>query len=311
MEVGLRLLRSDNEPGRAAERKVYAGLEKGLDDVYCVYYSVAWLSKPQRGPASDGEVDFLIAHPDGGVLLLEVKGGRVTRDGDSGRWASIDRYDEAHPIRDPIEQVRKAKFALLDKLNEHPKWGSRRIELGHGIALPDCATPDTPLSADAPHEIVAFSTDMEDLGAKVRQMYGYWRSKHGDWKLGADGVKILTQLLAPTFQLRTPLAASIAEDDLQILELTEQQYRVLDLLGRQRRVSVVGGAGTGKTVLAGEKAKRLAEDGLRVLLTCYNRPLAEDLQGRFPAIEGLEILTFHQLCYDWAEEAGNVLPNRW
>jgi superfamily I DNA/RNA helicase len=149
---------------------------------------------------------------------------------------------------------------------------------------------------------------MEDLGAKVRQMYRYWRTKHGDSKLGADGVKILTQLLAPTFQLRKPLGASIADDDRQILELTEQQYRVLDLLSRQRRVSVAGGAGTGKTVLAGEKARRLAEEGLRVLLTCYNRPLSEHLQGQFAGIEGLEISTFHQLCYDWAEKAGNVLP---
>lgn len=297
-----------NDPRRAAERKVYAGLGKGLDDSYSVFYSVAWLSKPQRGSASDGEVDFIVAHPDDGVLLLEVKGGRVARDGDTGKWASIDRYDDAHSIKDPIEQVRKSKFSLLDKLNEHPKWGGRRIELGHGIVLPDCATPNAPLSADAPHEIVAFSADMEDLGSKVRQMYRYWRSRHGDSKLGADGMKILTQLLAPTFQLRRPLGASIAEDDRQILELTEQQYRVLDLLARQRRVSVAGGAGTGKTVLAGEKAKRLAEEGLRVLLTCYNRPLAEYLQDRFAWTEGLEILTFHRLCYDWAEEAGNLLP---
>ncbi len=297
-----------DDPSRSAERKVYAALERGLDDSYSVYYSVAWLSKLERGNASDGEVDFVIAHPDEGILLLEVKGGRVARDGDTGKWASIDRNDVAHPIKDPIEQVRKSKFSLLDKLNEHPKWGSRRIELGHGIVLPDCATPDAPLSADAPHEIVAFAADMEDLGAKIRQMYRYWRSKHGDWKLGADGNKALAQLLAPSFQLRTPLGASIAEDDRQILELTEQQYRVLDLLARQRRVSVAGGAGTGKTVLAGEKARRLAEEGLRVLLTCYNRPLADYLQDRFPWIEGLDILTFHRLCWDWAEEAGNPLP---
>jgi hypothetical protein len=68
-----------DDPSRAAERKVYAGLEKDLDDAYSVYYSVAWLSKTQRGTAHDGEVDFVIAHPDEGVLLLEVKGGRVTR----------------------------------------------------------------------------------------------------------------------------------------------------------------------------------------------------------------------------------------
>ncbi|MGH2394700.1 MAG: hypothetical protein ACRDGH_14625 [Candidatus Limnocylindria bacterium] len=44
-----------------------------------------------RGPASrpgdepaDGEADLVVAHPDLGVLVIEVKGGRVGRIG--GQW---------------------------------------------------------------------------------------------------------------------------------------------------------------------------------------------------------------------------------
>ena len=41
-----------------------------------------------------------------------------------------------------------------------------------------------------------------------------------------------------------------------------------------RRAAIVGGAGTGKTMLAAEKARRLASEGFETLLVCFNSPLA-------------------------------------
>ena len=62
------------------------------------------------------------------------------------------------------------------------------------------------------------------------------------------------------------------------LELTRQQYKVLDALCDNSRVIVRGGAGTGKTLLAVEEARRHASDGRRVFLCCYNRQLGKMLQ---------------------------------
>jgi hypothetical protein len=250
------------DPLRAAERRVYEGLAGSLDDSYRVLYSVAWLSKPSRGTARDGEVDFVVLHPDYGVLLVEVKGGRIARDSRTGKWVSMDRYGAVHGIKDPFEQVRSSKYALLDKMGEHPRWHNARIEIGHAVVLPDCATPTEPLSPDAPHDIVVFASDMDRLGEKIERIFKYWRSKYPESRLGAEGAKSLAHLLAPSFELRMPLGAALAEDDRQIVELTERQFKVLDWLSRARRVSVSGGAGTGKTLLALEKAKRLAADGL-------------------------------------------------
>jgi hypothetical protein len=53
----------------------------------------------------------------------------------------------------------------------------------------------------------------------------------------------------------------------------------LDLLRDNRQLVVQGGPGSGKTWLALEQAFRYAEEGLRVLLLCYNIALADQLSA--------------------------------
>ncbi len=66
-------------------------------------------------------------------------------------------------------------------------------------------------------------------------------------------------------------------------------------------------------MLAAEKARRLAKDGFRTLLVCFNSPLAAMLADEVDAVARatglLEVKTFHQLCEDLGREAG-VLPER-
>jgi superfamily I DNA and RNA helicase len=116
-------------------------------------------------------------------------------------------------------------------------------------------------------------------------------------------------VLRPEFQLVQRFSTQLAmlEDDFD--RLTKEQVRVLDWLKETRRLLVRGCAGSGKTVLALEKAIRLARDGKRVLLLCYNIPLAEWLRSRVKH-EGLDIVVqhFHGLCQLAAEAAGLPFP---
>ena len=64
------------DPKRSAEVRLYDLFREQLGSGWCVFYSVAWLSPIYGDVPRDGEADFIIAHPQKGVLLIEVKGGR-------------------------------------------------------------------------------------------------------------------------------------------------------------------------------------------------------------------------------------------
>lgn len=297
------------DDSREAERKVYDVLRTQLGPAYSVFYSVAWLAKSPGEDARDGEVDFVVVHPERGTLLLEVKGGTICRDGVGGKWTSIDRFGHTHQVHDPFDQVRRSKHALLGKLLEHPALHGSFIGLGHGVVFPDSANPHRPLGLDAPAEITLFADDLNRTGARIDAMFDYWGAEtRGRMHPAPRFVDTLTEMLAPTFHLRQPLGPVLAGEDRALLRLTEEQFGVLDLLARERRVAVSGGAGTGKTVLALEKAKRLAAEGLKVLLTCFNKPLAEFLRGCSGQVERLTIANFHHFCWEMAREAGVPLP---
>ena len=52
-----------------------------------------------------------MVNPKQGIIVLEVKGGRVEIDG--GIWYSVDRNDERHGIKNPFTQVADSKYSLL------------------------------------------------------------------------------------------------------------------------------------------------------------------------------------------------------
>lgn len=282
-----------------AERILYERLRDDLPHDYTVFHSVAWLARSQRGGARDGEADFVIAHPAEGLLVVEVKGGTIRYDGHQAQW-----YSHHHPIKDPFEQAKRNKYSLLDKLRDLPYWRSRWVSLGHAVAFPDCMVPQD-LRLDAPDTIILDRAHLHDVKAWVTRAMAFWRgeSEHTG-SLGSAGVEQLVRLFSPSWELRTPMAMEFEDEASDIIRLTEEQFQVLDLLSTQRRAAIAGCAGSGKTTLAIEKARRLAEQGFRVLLTCYNRSLAEYLRSDETIPTRVDVRHFHGVCVKLVRDAG-------
>jgi len=284
----------------SAEIKFYKACSTLIGD-YHVFHSVGWITKAEKG-ARDGEADFLICHPDRGCLVVEVKGGRIRADYKTGKWSSIDRNGEKHDIKDPFRQAMIGKFNVLSKLKEHPDWkrlSLKKITAGHATFFPDVDDGRALKGPNAPVEIIGDRSDLSNLDVWLDKAFSYWSASDANLQvnhLGAGGVQLLQRIFARVVEARPLLSTQIFLEEKERLRLTNRQIQTLDLLSRQRRVAISGGAGTGKTVLAVEKAKRLANEGFKTLLTCYNVPLAEHLEEVCRGYNNLEVVGFHKLC---------------
>jgi hypothetical protein len=288
----------------SAERRLYEGFLEQLDDAYVVYHSVDWVLAGKKGPR-EGEADFVIAHPEGGVLVLEAKGGALTYDPDTRRWTQSGRTGPHHLDEDPFHQARDEMHSLMDILQAQPGWDRWRPSLGYGLAVPD-ATYDTAAHPAAPPEVVIDHDDMHRLAKRVGEIMGYWRRPGR--RFGSDGMEALARALGFRVEVRTPLKLRFDEDDRKIVELTDDQAWILAFVAHRERALVSGPAGCGKTLLAIQIAKRLADAGHRTLLTCFNRGLAEYLKASTEGVDRLHVAHFHALCVELADEAGVVLP---
>ena len=287
------------------EAKVYRALRDGLPEDYVVLFQVGWILRRKEERARDGETDFLICHPIHGCLCVEVKGGGVGFDAAADEWFSIDQHRRKHTVRNPIRQALKAKYSVRSKLEEHRHWrdlAPGTVVLGHAVFFPDIGA--APSRADLPAALVGTADHLDNPRKWIDSVFAYWGANaRTATPLGHRGVAVIRNVFSRSFEVAPLVSSRLGEQESRRIVLTQEQMRVLDFLGSHRRVAVRGGAGTGKTVLAIEKARRLADQGFRTLLTCYNRQLADHLARLCADTAGLDVMSFHQLCHRQIEMA--------
>lgn len=281
----------------AAELRMRAVLVQ-LPAKWRVIHSVSWQSPIGRRQA-DGEADFVMVHPDHGVLVVEVKGGGIRTS--NGEWFSVDRHGVEHKIKNPYDQAVRSKHALLRFLGERLEKVGFPVE--HAVAFPDVHA--SPLGPAAPRDITWDRGLEVDPNAGVTATLNHYGMTAS---LTPRQVDDIVSLLLPSVDLKPPLFSAMQDAEQELARLTEAQIRTLDGLRRHRRALVYGSAGTGKTVLAVHKAAQLATHGFDVLLVCFNRPLADHVAAEVGDSDRVTVKSFHKLCTDESAKAG--LPSQ-
>jgi hypothetical protein len=284
-----------------AEIKVRDAL-KQLPSPWTVLHGIAW-QDVRNGRPGDGEADFVLLHPGHGMLVVEVKGGGIGID--SGAWYSTDRFGERHAIKNPFEQATSSKNALVRFLRSQNAVRGF-LPCGPAVAFPDLAWLDG-LGPAASPQVVWSSSSLQSMRSVVEDTVSHWEMAAD---LSGSEIEAITRLLVPTLAVRPLLRESVADITQQQLDLTIEQTKVLDNLRRTRRAVIYGGAGTGKSLLAAERARRLANQGCSVLLTCFNRPLGDQLELAFADDERVRVSSFHALCRTELQAAGMAVPAR-
>jgi len=250
-----------------AERKVYRTLTDQLqpNDLIVAGQRVTDHLK-------DHEVDFVVAIDGAGIICLEVKGGEVWHDGST--WWQGDRGHE-HKIK-PVRQSREACYALREYIENDPQWTQGRLRWDHVIVLPNSEIAADFALPDCPRWKVVDRNDLTTLVHKLK--YVLVRQELDRPLLSQQGIdELATALSGRGLPQRSVVARALANEDAADA-LTEHQAVVLDAIKLLNRVEVRGGAGSGKTFLAMEQARRLSARGQRVALVCYSHGLASYLE---------------------------------
>lgn len=185
----------------AAERRLYEGFLGQLDDEFVVYHSVDWVVGGRGGP-DEGEADFVLTHPELGLLALEVKGGGVAYDPGTRRWTQTGHSGTHGLDEDPFHQAKGAMHSLVRILEGQPGWDRWKPSYGFGVAFPD-GRYATAAHPGAPAEIVIDRDDLVRLAERVPQvMRTWWRSGR---RFGAEGMDAVSTALGFRVEIRTPL----------------------------------------------------------------------------------------------------------
>jgi Nuclease-related domain/KaiC len=287
-----------------SERIAYESL-RGLPSGFVILHSFPWL-RPARDtvgePLREGEADFVVLHPKHGLLVLEVKGGRPELDG--RRWLRGGKE-----IRDPFDQARRSRYALLDAVEERTRKRIHRGLFTHGdiVVFPHSSFVGT-LPANSDPRILVDALSVAELPARIEDAFKAWTRR--ETNLTPGQFSELLGALMPKLRLMRCAGAEVSAEHHRIVQITlDQRATMLGLLDNSR-VLVEGTAGSGKTLLALEFALTLAERGERVLFLCYNRHLGAWLQEqakydpRSRRVGGLlEISTFHSYARSLARRA--------
>lgn len=264
----------------AAERRIFELLSH--DPATRDWIVLHSLGLARRGSKPYGEIDFVVIILGRGVFCLEAKGGRIACG--SGRWTTTNRLGITEELsRSPFMQAREGMFALRNAVLERAPAGfPSGIVFGYAVIMPDIV-----FNVRAPEweswQVIDRDVLSKPISSALLRLADEQRLlQHGT---PANEPTLATcrtvqQLLRPDFEAVVTRGAQIEETEVQLLRLTDEQFDALDLLSENERCLFEGAAGTGKTMLAVEYARRAASAGKTTLLVCYNRLLGGWLERR-------------------------------
>lgn len=204
-----------------------------------------------------------------GLLELSAPSRDHGRSYQSGRGGT-------HPIKDPVAQAQDCKHVLHRLLVQYGSEASA-ARFAHLVAFPFTGISPGWSYAGCPRDMILASSDLPAAAERIRTAID--RHGGGYAPLTGAGLESLLEVLEGQLPGQISLLSWAEENEAYVDQLTRDQAKVMRILRMQRRLKVIGSAGTGKTWLALEHARLLAAAaGERAALVCYSRGLARFLQ---------------------------------
>ena len=260
------------------ERLVYEAFSK-LNNEYVIFHSYHWLGEINQR-RSEGEADFVVLHPKKGILSIEVKAGGISYC--NGNWVQTNRYTKENKIIDPLGQAAESQFRIQNYLRKHyhgPMPVIGRAVWFPSVSIHDKITLPLEVNRDIIFDVGSLINPSEDLD----KAFLFWKENLGfrQTELCMHDFKDVIKLLMPNFRIAESVASTAFESKRSYILMNRQQASILYFLQEQPTAVIHGPAGTGKTMLAIEKANMLASKGEKVLYLCFNEFLVSYLKEHY------------------------------
>lgn len=283
----------DAPPG---EREAFVALRDapGTDE-WIVFHS---LGIGRHTSQFEGEADFVVLAPGLGILVIEVKSHLRIQADSAGRWKL---GNDDWTTRSPFTQASGEYHSIINFLRR------RNLEpvafpAGYAVWFTSIAKQNIPPAIGWHEWAVLDASDVGNAASAVRRVLtaidddttvktaGY---RHASGAPSREQVERVRAALQPEFVAEIKPAERARRRDAELTRFTTDQLALLDCVGRIPQVIVEGPAGTGKTFIAEEAARRHAAKGERVLLVMFNRLLETHLQARLGGAENITVTRLH------------------
>lgn len=266
---------------RASLEDVMFNALTNLSDEYFIFHSFR-ITNVNDGTLNENETDFIIFHPKKGLICLEAKAGHIRYE--NGEWL----YSNGIRMHNggPYLQAQSNKYKLINYLKDKRYYDIiNKCKCLHAVWFPSISDDDLhriQLPAEADITITMTKSALLEPQKFIDGIFETETTNHIETNLSkTETDRLIKCVLCPQFNV---FPASTFDDDLKKIvfhRLLKEQAAILNFLCEQRTAAINGAAGTGKTMVAIEKARRNAAENEKVLFLCYNKELKKYLSENF------------------------------
>ena len=278
------------------ERLVYEKLGRDLEKDWIILHSLGLHGHKTK---IWGEADIVILSTRG-IFALEVKGGKVSCK--DGVWHFGSPGQEYTKKEDPWTQSKGTMWAISKKLEEADSI-FKDLLFGFGVVMPNETFIST--GAEIEQAVLLDKRDFKkNFGFYIGRIQRHWSNvyhvKHGrDPRFPTrDEILLARKILRPDIDSAFSTGSYLTSVQSELKQLSIEQVRASRRMAANPRTVVRGRAGTGKTIIAVERAKQLSAEGKKVLYLCFNQLLARHLKLAIaddPRSKGIDIHHVHEL----------------
>jgi len=271
------------------ELETLALLKDQLGPDYAVFHSVHW-SFSQGQATRFGEIDFILVNRAGNVLCIEQKNGALAETPDG----LVKVYGERH--KSVGTQIHRSLNQVRDKYQwQHPQ--ARSLTLDYLLYCPDYRVRNLNAAGLDQSRIVDAAAS-DGLARRIERVLGPAETDPARRAL-------IEAFFCQTFEVVPQIHLYRQAQEKHYVRhggALAESIRTLEM--SPFRVRVSGTAGCGKSLLASVFARDQAAQGRRVLMVCFNRPLADRLQTLIPEVRAQ---TFYGFCDQFLRGRGETL----